>query len=63
MDFTHCRLPLKFDLHLDSLSMFTYFYYDISYVKHPYKRDVAKIKIEIFLDLNRAGHGKSLKKI
>ena len=44
MDFTHCRLPLKFDLHLDSLSMFTYLYYDISYVKHPYKRDVAKIK-------------------
>ena len=34
------------------------------YVKHPYKRlRMSQIKKEIFLDLNRAVHDKSVKKL
>ena len=33
--FNHCHVPLKVDLHSESLSIVTYLYYDISIMQHP----------------------------
>ena len=69
-----CNTHLFFRLRLISFSLNTHlippcflslhiYLFTILFVKDPYKRVWMSKKIEIFVDLTRAGHDKSVKKI